>query len=101
LTDYLLAAVNAGDPVSLERRHLDASDCIYDVTHEGQWVAATTPRFGEVITQKLGLKSPPPRIEGCRVEAVATTALPALVAEVLGIRNQLVPNCRIQGVGTW
>jgi hypothetical protein len=101
VTDYLLAVVNAGDPVSLERRHLDPSECIYDVTHEGQWVAATTPQFGEVITQKLGLKSPPPRIEGCRVEAVATTALPALVAEVLGIRNQLVPNCRIQGVGTW
>ena len=101
VTDYLLAAVNAGDPVSLERRHFDSSECVYDVTHEGQWVAATTPQFGEVITKKLGLKSPPPRIEGCRVESVATTALPALVAEVLGIRDQLVPNCRIQGVGTW
>jgi hypothetical protein len=101
VTEYLLAAVNAGDPVSLERRHLLSSECIYDVMHEGQWVAATTPQFGEVITQKLGLKSPPPRIEGCRVEAVTTTALPALVAEVLGIHDQLVPNCRIQGVGTW
>ena len=101
VTDYLLTTVAEGDSVTLERRGLDAADCVYDVTHEGKWVAGTTPRFGEVITQRLGLKSPPARIEGCRVEAVATTALPASVAEILELRDRLVPNCRIQGVGTW
>lgn len=98
---YLLTTVAEGDSVTLERRGLDATDCVYDVTHEGQWLAGTTPRFGEVITRRLGLKSPPARIEGCRVEAVATTALPASVAEYMEIRDRLVPNCRIQGVGTW
>lgn len=99
--DYLLTTVAEGDSVTLERRGPDATECVYDVTHEGQWVAGTTPRFGEVITRRLGLKSPPARIEGCRVEAVATIALSAPVAEYMEVRDRLVPNCRIQGVGTW
>lgn len=101
LTAYLLAAVTPGDPVTLERRGLDASGAVYDVTHNGQWVAATTAKFGEIMSRHLGLSAPPPLIEGCRVETVATTALAAPVADVLGIRERLVPNCRIQGVGTW
>jgi hypothetical protein len=99
--DYLLTDVERGDLVLLERRSDAISDCIYDVMHNGHWVAATTPEFGEIITGRLDLKSPPSRVEGCRVEMVSTTALPASVAEVFGLREQLVPNCRIQGVGTW
>lgn len=101
VADYLLTAVAPGDPVTLQRRGLSASGCVYDVTHNGQWVAATTATFGEIISGRLGLNAPPSLIEGCRVETVATTALAAPVAEVLGIRERLVPNCRIQGVGTW
>ena len=101
VADYLLADVHSGDLVVLERRPDAISDCIYDVTHNGHWVAATTPEFGEIVTRRIDLKSAPSRIEGCRVEMVSTTALPASVAEVLGVRETLVPNCRIQGVGTW
>lgn len=101
LTDYLLSTVAPGDPVTLERRGLDTSRTVYDVTHDGQWVAATTVKFGEILCQRLGLSNPPSLIEGCRVETVATTALTAPVADVLGIRERLLPNCRIQGVGTW
>lgn len=100
-TDYLLTAVNPGDPVTLERRTSDGADCTYDVRHQGRWVAATTPRFGEIVSGRLGLRSPPARIDGCRVETVATAALAASVADYLGLRDRLVPNCRIQGVGTW
>ncbi len=101
LADYLLTAVESGDEVVLERHADDANGCTYDVIHAGHWVAATTPQFGETVKKRLDLKAPPPRIEGCRVETVSTTALSASVAELLGVSDQLVPNCRIQGVGTW
>jgi hypothetical protein len=101
LADYLLTTLKAGDPVLLERRAADASGCTYDVTHDGHWVAATTAQFGEIVARDLNLKAPPQRIEGCRVETVSTTALPASVAEIFDVRHRLVPNCRIQGVGTW
>jgi hypothetical protein len=101
LSEYLLTAVKDGDPVILELREPNSQLAVYDVTHNGEWVAATTPQFGAIISQRLGLKSAPDRIEGCRVETISTTPLAAPVAEVLGITTQLVPNCRIQGVGTW
>lgn len=101
LSDYLLTSVECGDPVTLEHRAQASDNCVYDVIHNGQWVAATNVRFGQVVTRRLGLKSPPTKIVGCRVESVSTIALAASVAEVLGSTNRLVPNCRIHGVGTW
>lgn len=101
LSDYLLTSVENGDPVTLERRNDGAHTCTYDVIHNTHWVAMTTPSFGEIVTRRLDLGKPPPRIEGCRVETVSTTALSSSVAEVLGVAEQLVPNCRIHGVGTW
>jgi superfamily I DNA/RNA helicase len=99
--DYLLSSVRNGDPVVLERRSDESQGSSYDVLHDGQWVAATTSRFDEQVIGALKLRTPPRRIEGCRVETVSTTALPASVAELFDVGTQLVPNCRIQGVGTW
>ncbi|MDO3634456.1 UvrD-helicase domain-containing protein [Mycolicibacterium arseniciresistens] len=99
--DYLWTFVHKGDSVVLDRRSDDPSGPRYDVLHNGQWVAATTEQFGEVVAHRLDLKAPPTRIEGCRVESIATTALPASVADLLDLKTQLVPTCRIQGVGTW
>jgi hypothetical protein len=101
LADYLLTVVRDGDPVVLERQSAPRDECTYDVIHDGQWVGATTPAFGEVVARRLDLQAPPSRIEGCRVETISTTALPSSVADVLGVDDQLVPNCRIHGVGTW
>ena len=97
---YMLSAVRQGDPVDLVRR-AGTSEVRYDVLHNGQWVATTTEQFGNVLADRLDLETPPARIDGCRVETVATTALPASVAEFYGLSLQLVPDCRIQGVGTW
>lgn len=98
--EYMFGAVRRGDPVELVRRG-GASEIGYDVLHNGRWVATTTEQFGDVVAHRLDLKTPPVRIDGCRVESVATRALPASVAELYGLSFQLVPDCRIQGVGTW
>ncbi|KAB7757802.1 hypothetical protein MPHL43072_14345 [Mycolicibacterium phlei DSM 43072] len=98
LIDYLHTEVHAGDTVTLIRR---VTDAVYDVLHEGNWVAVTTPGFGELVNNRLGLKNPPARIDGCRVETLSTVALSTQAAELLGVSTRLVPNCRIQGVGTW
>ncbi|MGE2731765.1 UvrD-helicase domain-containing protein [Mycolicibacterium vaccae] len=99
--EYLWSSVHKGDPVVLERRNDDASPIRYDVLHNGNWVATTKEQFGDVVANRLDLRTSPTRIEGCRVESVATTALTASVAELFDLETQLVPNCRIQGVGTW
>ncbi|MCK0173890.1 UvrD-helicase domain-containing protein [Mycolicibacterium sp. F2034L] len=99
--EYLWSAVHKGDPVVLERRNDDASPVRYDVLHNGQWVATTTELFGDVVANRLDLRASPTRIGGCRVESVATTALTASVAELFDLKTQLVPSCRIHGVGTW
>lgn len=101
LTEYLTACVQDGDRVVLERQFTTRDECVYDVLHQGEWVAATTPAFGELVAHRLDLQALPPRIEGCRVETVSTTALSSSVADLLGVDHQLVPNCRIHGVGTW
>ncbi|WP_395307516.1 UvrD-helicase domain-containing protein [Mycobacterium sp. AMU20-3851] len=101
VSDYLLGSVVSGDPVTLARRDDGDAGTIYDVLHAGRWVASTRPRFSEILQSELDEKPLPAVIEGCRVEAIATTALPGPVAELLGIGTQLVPTCRIQGVGTW
>lgn len=100
LSDYLLSGVRPGDPVALELRNESSGLPVYDVVHEGHWVAATTPVFGEAIARQ-GLRASPRHIEGCRVEAISTVALTAFIAESYGAERQLLPNCRIQGVGTW
>lgn len=101
ISDYLFSSVESGDRVTLVRRVDDGMDLMYDVLHEDRWVGSTTARFGEILGWELGRKPPPSAIDGCRVEAIVTTALPSVVANVLGTRTQLVPTCRIQGVGTW
>lgn len=100
VTDYLYSSVESGDHVTLQRRD-DEIGLIYDILHEDRWVGSMTPRFGEIIGRELGRKPPPSAIHGCRVESVATTALPSSVAEILGAPSQLVPTCRIHGVGKW
>lgn len=101
LSEYLLTSVESGDPVTLELRGEDTDPGTYDVIHDGNWVATTTPAFGDIVARRLDLKAPPARIGGCRVETVSTIALSAPVSEMLGVSKQLVPNCRIHGVGTW
>ncbi|WP_431235131.1 UvrD-helicase domain-containing protein [Mycolicibacterium psychrotolerans] len=101
LIDYLHGSVQPGDPVTLVGRDTDPMGWIYDVFHNSTWVAATTLAFGDVITRRLGLSSPPPTITGARVETVATMALEAPVADILGLSHHLVPTCRIQGIGRW
>lgn len=101
LADYLTASVHDGDPVVLERQSATRDECMYDVLHQGQWVGGTTPAFGELVAHRLDVQAPPSRIEGCRVETISTTALSSSVADLLGVDYQLVPNCRIHGVGTW
>ena len=58
--------------------------CIYDVIHDGTGSRRRRPRSERSVAHRLDLKAPPPRIEGCRVETVSTTALSASVAELLG-----------------
>lgn len=100
--EYLWNSVHSGDPVVLQRvGDDDNSPSRYDVLHNGHWVATTTELFGDVLANRLELRTPPTMIEGCRVESIATTALPASVAELFELKTQLVPSCRIQGVGTW
>lgn len=99
--DYLLDSVASGDLVTLKRPDDSNTGVLYDVLHAGRWIASTTPRFGEILQWELDKKPLPSVIEGCRVETIATTALPSVVAEMLGTSSQLVPTCRIQGVGIW
>ena len=101
VVDYLHSSVASGDAVSLHLRSDGAESGVYDVTHDGRWVAATTPAFGEIVTRRLDLGSPPREINGCRVETVATTALARVVADRYDLPYQFVPHCRVQGVGTW
>lgn len=101
VVDYLHSSVTAGDSVALTLRRESSDPCVYDVTHDGRWVAATTPAFGQLVTGRLDLRNPPPEIHGCRVEIVATTALPRVVADRYDSQYQFVPHCRVQGVGTW
>jgi len=101
IVDYLHLSVAAGDPVSLRLRTGPSNPCVYDVTHDGRWVAATTPAFAELVTQRLDLRKVPPEIHGCRVEIVASTALSRVVADRYQSPYQFVPHCRVQGVGTW
>ncbi|MFC7673271.1 UvrD-helicase domain-containing protein [Mycolicibacterium sp. GCM10028919] len=99
--DYIHTAVAPGDAVSLRLRQ-GTADTVYDVTHDGRWVAATKPAFGELISTRLDLKKPlPNEIHGCRVEIVATAALPRIVAEKYEAPYQFVPHCRVRGIGTW
>jgi hypothetical protein len=102
VTEYLQSSsVAAGDPVVLRLRAASAEACVYDVTHQGQWVATTTPVFGELVAQRLDLHKAPTEIHGARVEIVSTSALPQTVAERYDAPYSLVPNCRIHGIGTW
>jgi hypothetical protein len=101
LIDHLHRSVHPGDPVTLLRRDSEEADCVYDVHHDDRWVGATSASFSEVIGSRLGLGRVPASITGARVETVATKALPAVVADSFGLPHQLVPTCRIQGVGTW
>lgn len=100
VVDYLHSAVTAGDAVSLRLRP-GAGDTVYDVMHDGRWVAATTPAFGKLVTERLDLKKRPTEIHGCRVETVATTALPRVMADRYDIPYQFVPHCRVAGIGEW
>ena len=101
VTDYLYSSVESGDHVTLQRRDDEMVGLIYDILHGDRWVGSMSPRFGEILGWELGRKPPPSAIHGCRVESVATTALPSSVAEILGAPSQLVPTCRIHGVGKW
>jgi superfamily I DNA/RNA helicase len=101
VTEYLQSSVAVGDPVVLRLRSSSADACGYDVTHNGQWVAATTPAFGELVAQRLDLRKAPTEIHGARVEIVSTSALPRMVTDRYDTPYRFVPNCRIHGVGTW
>lgn len=101
ITEYLQSAVQDGDPVVLRLRPASRDACVYDVTHKDQWVAATTPSFGELVSQRLDLRQAPAEIHGGRVEIVSTSALPRTVADRYDAPYAFVPNCRIHGVGTW
>lgn len=101
VTDYLQTSVKAGDPVVLRLRSASANACVYDVTHNDRWVAATTPLFGQLIAQRLDLRRAPAEMHGARVEIVSTSALPRTVADRYDAPYPFVPHCRVHGVGTW
>jgi hypothetical protein len=101
VSEYLQSSVHAGDPVVLRLRPASAGTCVYDVTHNDRWVAASTLQFGELVAQRLDLRQPPAEIHGGRVEVVSTSALPRTVADRYDAPYAFVPNCRVHGVGTW